>query len=477
MDIDVNGYSLSRLGKLNVLLGKNGCGKSTLLKAVEAALPTEGRKKYITPERGGVLNYQPNIELNLSSDLQWLGNTRRVNQLPEFRQQSVAQFRRLELNVFRAKEAAHEVADFQPYIDRLNVLLDNIEVRRVDPTFKIYTKPGGEELNPGSVSSGEAELISLGIEALAFAEEVDTAKENYLFLDEPDVHLHPDLQGRLVRFITGLVDEYGFTVVIATHSTAILGGLADHDGATVAFMQPREKTLVFEEIGKIHRRILPVFGAHPLSNVFNEAPVLIVEGEDDERVWQQAVRSSDGAIRVYPVACEGVTSMSDYEREVGRIVRAVYESARAFSLRDRDGTEGELADEPPIIRMKLACRATENLLLSDEVLTACGVTWENAVERMAAWIEANPDHARHTAMASFRDAGYDRMAHDLKDLRTLISGVILDSTKSWEVLVGRAIAAWEPPGAGDDQSVGSIATFLGEKAVASLLSASSPVAA
>jgi energy-coupling factor transporter ATP-binding protein EcfA2 len=469
MDINVSGYSLSHLAKLNVLLGKNGCGKSTLLKAVETSITTDGRKKYITPERGGTLNYEPNIELSLSSDLQWLGNTRRVNQLAQFRQQSVAQFRRLELNVFRASEAKREVANFQPYIDRLNVLLDNIEVRRVDPTFKIYAKPGGELLDPGSISSGEAELISLGIEALAFAEELDTSKENYLFLDEPDVHLHPDLQGRLVKFLVDLVGEYDFTMIIATHSTAILGGLADQEGATVAFMQPREKTLTFEEIGKIHRRILPVFGAHPLSNVFNEAPVLIVEGEDDERVWQQAVRSSDGVIGLYPVACEGVTSMSDYEREVSRIIGAVYENARAYSLRDRDGTEGELTDEPPIVRMKLACRATENLILSDEVLAACGITWEQAVERMDSWIANNPGHARHAAMETFRKDSYDRMAHDLKELRTLLSGVILDSTKSWEVLVGRALAAWRPPNAGEAVPQGSIVVFLGQKAAGNLL--------
>ncbi len=474
MDITAGDYRLTNVTSVNVILGKNGCGKSTLLKQVESQLRGDrvGRRKYITPERGGVLEYQANVEQNLSANPQWITESRRVNQFVQFREQSVVQFRRLELLVLRECEAKGEVANFGPYIERLNALLDNVEMRRADPTFKIFSRTtgqgDGQELPPGIISSGEAELISLGIEVLMFCKEIEPDKDNYIFLDEPDVHLHPDLQGRLVKFLTDLVDEYRFTVLIATHSTAILGGLADYEGASVAFMQPREKEMAFERIGPIHKRVLPVFGAHPLSNIFNEAPVLIVEGEDDERVWQQAVRSSDGAVCVYPVACEGVTSMSDYEREVRRIIGAVYENARAYSLRDRDGAEGGIADEAPIVRMKLDCRAAENLILTDEVLSACQLNWQEAVDRMNAWIGANTAHLRHGEMIAFRDGGYDRMGWDLKDLRMLVVGVILNSTKSWEVLVGQAIGRLQPH-TGAARPSGSIESFLGEKAATHLL--------
>jgi predicted ATP-dependent endonuclease of OLD family len=70
--------------------------------------------------------------------------------------------------------------------------------------FKIFSKATENEIQPAEISSGEAELISLGIEASAFAQELDVEKANYLFLDEPDVHLHPDLQDRLVKFLTDL---------------------------------------------------------------------------------------------------------------------------------------------------------------------------------------------------------------------------------------------------------------------------------
>ena len=108
------------------------------------------------------------------------------------------------------------------YIDRINELLDNIEISRGDPAFKILRKGTNVPIEPRFISSGESELISLAIECLVVSREVVRGKDNLLLLDEPDVHLHPDLQSRLIDFMKKLVDEVPFTVVIATHSTAIL---------------------------------------------------------------------------------------------------------------------------------------------------------------------------------------------------------------------------------------------------------------
>lgn len=46
-----------------MILGKNGCGKSTLLKAIEnqSSGANIGKKKYVTPERGGALIYEAGI--------------------------------------------------------------------------------------------------------------------------------------------------------------------------------------------------------------------------------------------------------------------------------------------------------------------------------------------------------------------------------------------------------------------------------
>jgi len=95
-----------------------------------------------------------------------------------------------------------------------------------------------------------------------------------------------------------------------------------------------QKELDFKAISAIYKKVLPVFGAHPLSNFFNEAPILLVEGEDDERIWQQVVRSSNGRIKIYPCSVDSVSNMNDFEEEAKKIIQTVYDNARGYSLRD-----------------------------------------------------------------------------------------------------------------------------------------------
>ena len=471
MQLSVDEYKLDGLAEINVIVGKNGCGKSSLLKEFEGRLNLNnpGIKRYVTPERGGVLSYEAGIEQNMTGDVNWLTHTRRKNQFRQFREQTMVQFRRLELAIHREAEDRSEPGDFSSYLTLLNTLLDNVEMRRGDPVFSVVSRATDTVISPENLSSGESELIALGIEALLFAKEAEPGKENLFFLDEPDVHLHPDLQARLVKFLISLVQEQPFTIVMATHSTAILGALSHFDGAKVAFMKVGDQHLNFRGLSESLDRVLPVFGAHPLSNVFNERPILIVEGEDDERVWQQAVRSSEGRIAIYPVSCDSVSNMSDYEQEVQQIVSSVYDAPRAYSLRDRDDGPEMIDDLPPVTRMRLSCRTIENLILSDDVLASTGITWDEARSKMDGWIERNPDHVRFDDMVAFRDGGYERKTATLKQIRLILVDAILGSTKSWEVLVGKVIAAVSRPADNVTPPEHSLPAYLGEKATRLLL--------
>ncbi len=473
MDINnINGYTLKSLNKINILLGKNGSGKSTLLRQVEQNLVSNddrfGKTRYVTPERGGALVYEAGIEQSIGSDINWLGNQNRKNQNTQFRQQSVAQFRRLKELVLEeieqdATKRANLEYKFDLYVDKVNSLLDNIKIQRYNSTFRIFKKGTEDTIEPASISSGESELISLGIECLTFDKESVPDKENVLFLDEPDVHLHPDLQARLVSFLKQIVDEGQFTVVIATHSTAILGELSGYENASIAFIKAREKETEFKPINAIYKKVLPVFGAHPLSNLFNEAPILLVEGEDDERIWQQAVRTSVGKIKVYPCSCEGVQQLIDFEEEARKIINAVYDNPKAYSLRDKDDNPEEIDDLPPVTRFRLSCRSAENILLTDEVLSSLDTNWDQVKQKIDEWLASNPDHVKYEALKSFKDAGLDRKNSDIKEIRMLLIGAVIGSNKPWEVAVGQKIGELKVKDDTDFVLEGSIFNFLGEK--------------
>jgi len=235
MDLEnIAGFTFRSLDRINVLLGKNGCGKSYLLRQIEKALRGRaeyGIVKYFSPERGGLPQYEANIEQNVSANPNWLSETRRQNQTPQFRQQSAAQFRRLETLFLRELERTPELRSdpavrFDTTVDRINSLLDRVLIKRADPAFQIISRATGTVVQPQEISSGEAELISISVECLMFERECDPAKQNILLFDEPDVHLHPDLQSRLASFIASLSQDTPFTLLIATHSTPLLAALA-----------------------------------------------------------------------------------------------------------------------------------------------------------------------------------------------------------------------------------------------------------
>src|SRR5579863_1508262 len=461
-------FTLTGLDKINVILGKNGCGKSFLLKAIEQSIHGRvgfGKVRYISPERGGLLQYEPNIEQAMGNNPDWIRENRRANQSGNFKQQSTTLFRQLEILALREIEREHTLPDYVPKtfdttVDLINGLLDRVRiVRDAQRVFRIVDKETEVESGPLEISSGESELISLGVEILAFSKDCDEGAQNLILIDEPDVHLHPDLQDRLARFIVSVVTDRPLSIILATHSTALLAGLTHGGNVRLAFKRRGATNLAFSPVSDMDQVILPIFGAHPLSNVFNQAPALLVEGEDDERVWQQAVRSSQGRIRLYPCAVDSVDRLAEYETEVNNVIDAVYDNARAFSLRDRDLHPEMINDVGHVTRMRLSCRAAENLMLSDDVLASAQKDWPTFQESVIAWVAANTNHQYHADMQAFIGGGFDRKGHDLKAVRNILVGLI--SNKPWEVLVGQQIATLSVNPIAPTE--GSLGDYLGEK--------------
>jgi energy-coupling factor transporter ATP-binding protein EcfA2 len=476
MDIKVGGKSLLNLAKINVLLGKNGSGKSTTLRLLDqskSSLPNVGAGRYITPERGGQLMHDGNIETNIVRNPDWSDNVRRTNRFDNFRQMSVTEFRRLETLVLRkiekdAKTRQDMNFSFDTTLAAINELLDNVQIVRADGTgFDVTAKGTPEKRTAENLSSGESELISLAIEILAFSygSETHKGKTSYLFLDEPDVHLHPDLQERLVRVLTQAVHSRDIVVIIATHSTAILGALSDNTDAHVGFTVTGKDETTFLPIGDSLRNVLPIFGAHPLSNVFNKRPILLLEGEDDERIWQQAVRTSRGGLQLWPCPAGDIQSLDEYENQVEAIAESVYDNAKAFSLRDRDDNPYEIEDKPIVQRMRLNCRSSENLIVSDDVLASMNTNWATMQNKIEDWLRNYPDHPQNPDMRVLHDRGYERQNAQLKSVRNVLM-MIAGSQKPWEVAVGQAIAGLliKPGMTGEN----SLAAYLGPKLVEAL---------
>jgi ABC-type branched-subunit amino acid transport system ATPase component len=445
---------LTNLNNINVIMGRNGAGKSRFLRDIEEMTSRSKQLfyvRYVSPERAGSFKRDGNVLTNMSNNPDWLRNSRAVNQASNFKAASAMLFREAETLYLRRLASTPEIRmdpmrNFETdRLGKVNQLLTNIELVMGNADFEFRSLADGQTIVPDAISSGESEAVALASEILYFFDTIDPAKFNVLLLDEPDVHLHPDLQARLSKLIIAMLDEFAdnadiIAVCLSTHSTPLVCSLADSKYVSIGTKSFEVDAIELKPISDQLRKVAPFFG-HPLSLSLSEDAALILEGEDDERVWQQAARTSQGRIRVFPVLAGSVDQQGELETFCVDLLSTLYDNPIAFSLRDGDGVSNQpLGHRLPLKRYRLDCYAIENALLTDPCLAVMKTTWDGFVEKAAAWIAANPNHADN-AMLGQATASIDRLRHTkIKKIRLLICAV-LDCRKPWEVVVGQAIGA------------------------------------
>jgi energy-coupling factor transporter ATP-binding protein EcfA2 len=463
---------------LNVIVGRNGSGKSRFLRTLYGILAAsqEHFVRYVSPERAGIFKREAGVDDAIRTQSNWLQDTRLKNQATNFKTASATLLRELQQKFLLRMETDHLLRldvtrTFQTdQLSKINRMLSNIQVRQGSEFDFIAAT--GEVVRPEEISSGESEVISLASEVLHFFASIDAARTNVLLLDEPDVHLHPDLQARFAQF---LIDELSLlpldvadqtTICVATHSTPLVCGLAQFAGLSLGTIDFGRTIVQQRRFAEAAQKVAPFFG-HPLSQSISNDVLLIIEGEDDEQIWQQAVRSSQGGIRVFPCVAKSVNQQYELERFAAKLLSSLYDAPVGYSLRDGDGKSGALQDIGPIRRCRLDCYEAENLLVTDDCLAFMQSDWQAFCAKATIWLRSHKTN-RHAGMLRALITSGDRMRHrKIKGIRQIICDVA-GVTKPWAVVVGQVIGTYVAP-TGDTPPTNSLADFFGPKGTSLLL--------
>lgn len=470
-DLGGGEWRLSDLTNLVAVFGKNGSGKSRMLRAWRDQNPDSCH--YIIPERTGELDYQAHfLEQQVSAQSRQQQSQRNFHE--SYRRQIVGRIQAYLMT--RGAYAGDGSAPCPPpeLTKAMARLLPDFEVNVLPfklPPYELRRSSDEQSVQQiDQLSSGEAQLLLLGLDILTVAAmwEINGTEARIMLIDEPDAHVHPDLLVRFADFVTETAETYGFQTVMATHSPSLLAALGQFGGggASVLYLDRVStdfKALPFDNVLK---ELASCLGGHALMGPLFGVPLLLVEGDDDYRIWSQVPRHHVVSFSVLP---SGGQQIIDHQRALERVLNALRELGGAkagFALVDNDkGKPAENPDTPQqhIAFIQLGCHESENLFLTDEVLASLGnLTWGEAQAKIDA--EAGNYGAKEGPLRTV--IGCDRRTHDFKPVIEQLSLILDPKRVHWTVRVARVIGTSRPSG--------QIGEFLGDEVVNALWGEAQP---
>ncbi|WP_313877671.1 AAA family ATPase [Rhodoferax mekongensis] len=144
--------------------------------------------------------------------------------------------------------------------------------------FGIRLFKQGKLVNPGFISSGEQQLLSMAI-AMTLLD----IKETLVIVDEPELHLHPVSQRRMLNLFLKLTEETGNQFILATHSPLFVTPESINYVARVSSVEGESRiaTVNAEQIPR-GKHAFQIINAQNNEKIFFADKVVLVEGPSDE---------------------------------------------------------------------------------------------------------------------------------------------------------------------------------------------------
>lgn len=454
-------WELSGLNRVNVLLGRNGSGKSILLRALRDLSPDNSH--YIVPERTGDITFEAGLIVESVSST-GRRNRSQSNFSPNYRQGVVTR-----IQAYYTTRGTKKIGDINHDPDELmkslSIVLPDftVSVKSENPFYDLKRiKDGSSVTSVNALSSGESQLLTLGMDILTIVGvwELEKVGERILLIDEPDAHIHPDLQIKFADFLYTISCEYDVRIIVATHSTTLLSALGQFgkEDVSILYLRPDQTVVRGEKYDSVCKELANFLGGHLIMGPLFAAPVLLVEGDDDYRIWVQVARS--GKVDVCVLPCNG-DEIKKYRKTLENMFSALSENMnlRGLALLDGDkptpqSTSGSPQTYVPFVQLN--CHESENLYLTDNLLSELGYTWQEAINK----IQSESNNYGNKSDALQRISEIDRRDGDIKNIINEIADILDPKKLLWTVRVGKFLGGNTPNGMMRD--------FIGEDVVSAL---------
>ena len=247
------------------------------------------------------------------------------------------------LNFLKGKNDINEAGsavNSSKMVDRINNALKSFNLRfYIELTnlrawsyeFRFHDIKNNRNLGDiNSLSAGEKSIIHLIFEAYGR----DDANGGLVVIDEPEIHLHYQFQFEYLKILEKLAKEQGVQYIIVTHSEGFISNKTIGHVKRFSLNKERNSVVYAPEITEGQKGLIKILNNTQAARVLFLDKVLLIEGQDDEYFFRDAVK------RLQPELSQDISIYETRGKDNIPSFKSFFESfgLKVYVIKDLDAT-------------------------------------------------------------------------------------------------------------------------------------------
>jgi HsdR family type I site-specific deoxyribonuclease len=213
----------------------------------------------------------------------------------------------------RPIEILEEDSDFKRISNLLMMTLGlKLKVQRLQNTMQYqfdFLGKQGTPINIDELSSGEK-----GILHFIFSLYGHDLEQGLMIIDEPEIHIHPQVQKKYVAIMNRIIEQLGLQFIIATHSPIFVNTDSIRGVHRFYKNEYNSTSVIRPEIDEEEKDLVRILNYTNSSKIFFSNKVILVEGPSDEFFYRNCLDEyiKNKRIAVADIEVQSIQGKRDY---------------------------------------------------------------------------------------------------------------------------------------------------------------------
>lgn len=239
-------------------------------------------------------------------------------------------------DIDEAKDAVNSLKMVNDINDKLELLnlqfyIELTDLRTWSYEFRFYDTKNERDLGDiNSLSAGQKSIMHLIFEAYGR----DDVNGGLVIIDEPEIHLHYQFQFEYLKILEKLADEQGIQYIIVTHSEGFISNKTIGHVKRFSLNEERNSVVYVPEITEGQKGLIKILNNTQAARVLFLDKVLLIEGQDDEYFFRDAVK------RLQPELSQDISIYETRGKDNIPSFKSFFESfgLKVYVIKDLDAT-------------------------------------------------------------------------------------------------------------------------------------------